>query len=222
MNRKRYLTVLTAVAAVALFLAASCTVNYPPAIDNLEAEAPWIAPLGTVQVTCNASDRENDEIDYEWSAAGGDIDGGGAVVNWIAPEEVGMYDIAVVVSDNLGREDAASIPLIASNGPPPVVQDLIVTTVGHEYLKKTPTGYKVGETYQYNIECIASGTGELVHEWSCTGGNVSGEGSLIIWTAPDMDGEAEVTVKVFDGPGNWVREGIGFEVVCASCEQWWI
>lgn len=223
MNNKRYLAILTIMAAVALLLGASCSVNYKPVITSLKADAPWTAPLDNIQVTCNASDAEGDEINYGWSATGGNISGAGAIVNWMAPEEVGMHDIMVVVSDNLGREVMASITLIASNGPPPVIEDLIVTAIGHPYLKETLTGYKVAKTYEYGIECIASGTGELLYEWSCTGGNISGEGSLITWTAPDTEGDVTVTVKLFDGAGNWVRESVVFEVVrCVSCEQWWI
>jgi hypothetical protein len=218
MNKKRCLVII---AVAVLLLASSCTVNYRPIITSLEAEAPWTAPLSSLQVTCNASDPEGDELSYEWSASGGNITGTGAAVNWIAPEEVGMYDITVVVNDSLGANATGLITLIASNGPPPVIEDLIVTAIGHPYLKETTTGYKVAKTYEYDIECIASDTDELVYEWSCTGGEISGGGSLITWTAPNTEGDVTVTVKVFDGAGNWVRESIVFEVVhCVSCEIW--
>ena len=205
-----------------LLLTSSCNVNYQPVITSLEAEEPgWTAPLGSLQVTCDAEDPEGDELSYEWSTTGGNITGTGPEAIWIAPEEVGMYDITVVVSDSQGREATGLIALIASNGPPPIIEDLIVTAIGHPYLKETTTGYKVAKTYDYEIECIASGTGELIYEWSCTGGNISGEGSLITWTAPDTEGDVTVTVKVFDGLDNWVRESIVFEVVpCKDCVFW--
>lgn len=207
-------------AVVALLSASSCAVNHQPIITSLEAEAPWTTPSGSIQVTCTASDPEGDELSYEWSTTGGNITGTGPEVIWTAPEEVGMYDITVVVSDSQGREAAGLIALIASNGSPPVIEDLIVTAE-HEYLKETTTGYTVAKTYDYDIECIASDTGELVYEWSCAGGNISGEGSLITWTAPDTEGDVTVTVKVFDGAGNWVRKSIVFEVVpCKSCVFW--
>jgi len=221
MNKKRCLVIM---AIAVLLLASSCTVNYQPIITDLEAEAPgWIAPLSSLQVTCNASDPEGDELNYNWSASGGNISGTGAVVNWIAPEEVGMYDITVVVTDSQGGNATGLIALIASKGPPPVIEDLIVTAKGHPYLKKTSTWYKVLKTYDYDIECITSGSGELVYEWSCTGGNISGDGSLIAWTAPNTEVNVivTVTVKVFDGADNWVRKSIVFEVVyCVSCVIW--
>ena len=222
MNKKRCLAIMLIVAAAVLLLTSSCTVNRRPVITSLEAEADWTAPLGSLQVTCDAEDPEGDELSYEWSTDGGDILGMGAVVNWTAPEEVGMYDITVLVSDNQGREATGLIALIASNGTPPIIEDLIVTAIGHPYLKETTTGYKVAKTYDYGIECIATNTsGELVYEWSCDGGEISGEGSMITWTAPNTDGDVTVTVKVFDDLGNWVRKSLAFEVVpCDSCVDW--
>jgi len=222
MNKKGFLAIMVIVAVAMLLLASSCAA---PIITSLESEPNWIAPLDSLQVTCDAEDPEGDELNYEWSASGGNISGTGASVNWIAPEAVGMYDITVVVTNSQGRKDTESIALFASNGPPPIIEDLIVTAKGHEYLKETTTGYKVAKTYDYDIECIASDTdgelGELVYEWSCDGGEISREGPIITWTAPDMAGDVTVTVKVFDDTGNWGRKSIAFEVVaCVSCVFW--
>jgi hypothetical protein len=217
MNKKRCLAIMLIVAAAVLLLASSCTGNRRPVITSLEAEAEWAAPLGSIQVTCTASDFNDDELSYEWSTTGGNITGTGPEVIWTAPEEVGMYDITVVVDDGQGENATGSIELIASNGPPPIIEDLIVTAE-HKYLKEAPIGYKVAKTYPYSINCTASGTPELVYEWSCTGGEISGEGSLITWTAPDTSGDVTVTVKVFDSLGNWVRKSVFFEVVtCSPC-----
>jgi hypothetical protein len=222
MNIKRCLAIM---AAAVLLLASSCTTpaNRRPIITSLEAEAEWTAPLGSLQVTCTASDPDGDELSYEWSTSGGDISGTGAVVNWTAPEEVGMYDITVVVYDGHDGEGARSVTLSVALGTPPIVQSLIVTAKEPKYLKETTTGYKVGKTKEYYIECIASDTdgelGELVYEWSCDGGGISGEGSLLTWTAPDMACDVTITVKVFDSAGNWVKKSIVFKVVsCSSCE----
>jgi hypothetical protein len=204
-----------------LLIASSCTtaVNRPPIIASLEAAAGWTAPLGSLQVTCTASDPDGDELSYEWIATGGSTSGAGHEVIWTAPEEVGMYDITVVVNDGHDGEDTGLLTLIASNGPPPIIENPIVTAKEPKYLKETTTGYKVGKTKEYYIECIASGTGELVYEWSCDGGEIFGEGPMITWTAPDTACDVTVTVKVFDAAGNWVRKSIVFEVVsCSSCE----
>jgi predicted secreted protein len=196
--------------------------NEPPTISSLIADPDWSTPSGTIQVTCTASDPDGDELSYEWSATGGSITGTGAAVNWIAPGEVGMYNITVVVTDSQDGEDTGSIALIASNGPSPVIEDVIVTAKGHPYLKETATGYKVLKTYSYDIECIASNTdgelGELVYEWSCDGGDISGEGSMITWRAPDTEGDVTVTVVVTDVADHIVSKSIILNVVtCPAC-----
>lgn len=219
MNKKGFLVI---VAAAILLMASSCSA---PIITVLEAEPNWTAPLDSLQVTCIASDPEGSELSYEWSTSAGNITGTGPEVIWTAPEEFGIYDITVVVTNSQGRKDTESIALFASNGPPPIIEDLIVTAKGHDYLKETTTGYRAAKLKEYDIECIASdmdGTpGELVYEWSCDGGEISGGGSLITWTAPNTAGDVTVTIKVLDGAGNWVRRSIVFEVVeCVSCVFW--
>ena len=212
---------LAIIAAAVLLSASSCTTvtNRRPIITSLETEAEWTIPLGSLQVTCTASDPDGDELSYEWITTGGDISGKGYEVIWTAPEEVGIYDITVVVDDGHDGKDMGFVTLITSNGPPPIIEDLIVTAIEPKYLKTTTTGYKVGKTKEYYIECVASGMSELVYEWVCTGGNVSGEGSLITWTAPNISGYVTVTVKVFDVVDNWVRKSVVLEVVdCSPCE----
>jgi len=203
-------------AAVVLLLTSSCTGWF---VTGLEAEAEWIAPLGSIGVNCIVSGSDGNELSYTWSANGGSFDGTGAVVDWIAPEQVGMYDITVNITDDQGGQDTASITLIASNGPPPVIEDLIVTAT-HKYLKESPAGYKVGKAQNYSIECVASSntSGNLTYEWSCTGGDINGEGSVINWTAPDEVVTVTVTAKVFDALNNWVRKSVILEVVtCSEC-----
>ena len=193
--------------------------NNPPTITSLVADVNWTLPSGSIQVTCTASDPDGDELSYEWSTTGGDISGIGAVVNWTAPEEVGIYDITVVVNDGQASNDTGSVTIIAATGTLPIIENLNVTAKEPKYLKETSDGYKVGKGKEYYIECISSNTsGELAYEWLCDGGEISGEGSLITWTAPDTSGDVTVKVIVFDVAGNMDSESIVFDVVsCSSC-----
>jgi len=207
-------------AAAVLLLASSCdTANHRPVITSLEAEVDWTAPSSSLNVTCTASDRDGDELSYNWSASGGNITGTGPEVTWTAPEEIGVCDITVVVNDGHDGEDTRSVILIVANGTLPIIENLIVTAKEPKYLKETLTGYKVGKGKEYDIECISSNTsGELVYEWLCDGGEISGEGSTITWTAPNTSGDVTVTVIVFDVEGNMDSENIVFTVVsCSSC-----
>jgi hypothetical protein len=192
--------------------------NEPPTIASLAADADWSTPFGTIQVTCTASDPDHEELSYEWSTTGGNISGTGRVITWTAPEGTGIYHVTVVVKDGYGAEDAKSVALSVATGTPPIIEDLIVTA-DHKYLKKTANGYKVGKTQEFNIECIASNAGdELVYEWSCDGGEISGEGPTVTWTAPDVSGDVTVTVVVTDVADNLVSKSVILEVVsCSAC-----
>lgn len=199
--------------------------NIPPTISSLVADTDWTTPSGSIQVTCTASDHDDDELSYEWSTDGGDISGTGPEVTWTAPEEVGAYDVTVVVKDGYGGEDIGKLPLSVNLGTPPAIEELCVAPEGHKYLRNSSIAgcdYDVWKTKDYNIECIASGTGELVYDWSCTNGEISGEGSTITWTSPSNTlVEITVTVIVSDaGTGNSVGKNIVLQVASCTCGSW--
>ena len=193
--------------------------NKSPTITSLIADADWTLPSGSLQLTCDASDRDGDELSYEWTASGGDISGAGAVVNWTAPQEVGTCNVTVVVTDGYGGEDTWSVILSVATGTPPTIEDLIVIAKEPKYLKTTTTGYMVWKTKEYDIECIVSDTsGGVFYEWSCYDGEISGEGSMITWTAPNKTSvEVTVTVIVSDVAGNRVGKSIVFTVPYCAC-----
>lgn len=195
--------------------------NNPPTIGSLTADAEWTIPSGSVQVTCSASDPDGDELGYEWTANGGDISGAGAVVNWVAPQEVGTYNITVVVKDGYGSSATDSMTISALTGQPPTIEALTITKdrYGHCYLKPYSGGYYVGKEQMYDIECIVADTDiEIFYEWSWTGGDLSGEGSLVTWTAPDTSGYVTVTVTASDVAGHMASNDITLNVVnCSPC-----
>jgi hypothetical protein len=195
--------------------------NTSPAINNLTADADWTLPLGSLNVTCDASDPDGDELSYEWSTDGGDISGTGAVVNWIAPQGVGIYNVTVVVNDGYGGSATTTLPITVAPEQPPIIQELRITNDrdGGCYLKKDSGGYKVGQGKVYDIECIVADTSmELSYEWSCTGGELSGEGSLATWTAPNTTTKVTITVIVSDIARNMASKNLVLSVVgCSPC-----
>jgi hypothetical protein len=197
------------------------TVGSPPVITNLVANRDWITPSGSVQVTCNATDPDGDELTYEWTTTAGNISDTGPVADWTAPQEVGIYDITVVVKDSHGDSATDSLHISVATEQPPIIASLLITKdrYGHCYLKKSGEKYLVGKEQKYDIECIVSNTSmELSYEWSCTGGDLSGEGSLITWTAPNSSVEVTVTVMVSDLAGNMFSKDIILSVVsCSAC-----
>jgi hypothetical protein len=172
-------------------------------------------------VTCNATDPDGDELTYEWTATAGNISGTGSAANWTAPQEVGIYDITVVVKDSHGDSSTDSLHISVATEQPPIIESLRITKdrYGHCYLKQSGEKYLVGKEQNYDIDCIVSNTSmELSYEWSCTDGELSGEGSLITWTAPSSSVEVTVTVMVSDLAGNMFTKNIILSVVsCSHC-----
>jgi len=209
--------------------------NTPPTITSLIADAVWTLPSGSLNVTCDASDPDGDELSYEWTASEGDISGTGAVVNWTAPGEVGIHRITVVVKDGHGSSAIDSLFISVASEQPPIIEALPVTKdrYGHCYLRTYSWGYKVGKGQKYDIECVVADTGievsyewliecknpdTQIYEWPCDGGELSGEGSMITWTAPNRAVDIRVTVTVSDISGNMVSKDISLNVVtCSSC-----
>ncbi len=109
-------------------------------------------------------------------------------------------------------------------GTPPTIEKLVVTPNGHTYLRKSDSpgcDCDVWKTREYDIECIASGTGELVYDWSCTDDEIAGEGSTITWTAPNKTSvKVTLTVIVTDDTGNSVGKEIVFHVPSCTCGSW--
>jgi hypothetical protein len=203
--------------------------NKSPIITSLVADADWITPSGSMQVMCNASDPDGDELNYSWSTDGGDIYGTGVAVNWTAPQEIGAYNITVVVTDAYGGEDVGKLLIYVDLGTPPTVEKLVVTPNGHTFLRKPSLAgcdCDVWKNRDYNVQCIASGTGELVYEWSCDDGDgeiseASEDGSIVTWTAPDKTStEATVMVIVSDATGNSVGKNIVFHIPSCTCGSW--
>jgi len=194
--------------------------NRSPTITGLAADADWTLPSNTLQVTCTASDPDGDELSYEWTASAGDIYGTGEAVNWTAPQEVGIYNVTVVVKDSHGSSDTYLLPISVATEQPPIIEALLVTAE-HCYLKKSGEEYLVGKGQMYDIECVvADASVELLYEWLWTGGNASVEGSMIAWTAPNPSGSVDVTVTVTvsDIAGNMASKNIILNVVnCSPC-----
>lgn len=199
--------------------------NIRPTITSLVVNAGWTTPYGSLEVACDATDKDSDELSYQWTTTGGSISGTGEAVNWTAPKAVGAYTITVVVKDGYGGEDIRKIPVCVNRSTPPTIENLIVTPKGHIYLRRgTAAGsdYDVWVGKGYDIECLASNTtGELFYGWSSTAGNISGEGSTITWSAPNQTSfTATLAVIVSDGAGNSMAKNIVFYVPSCTCGSW--
>jgi len=204
------------------------TANRPPEIDSLTADAMWTLPSGSLKVECNASDPDGHEVSYKWEYDGGEISPiseDGSVITWTAPEEVGEYQITVVVSDGHGGSATETLQVRVVTGQPPIIEALVVTKDrhGHCYLQKASFGYHAGREQVYDVECTASHPDgfDLTYEWEWQKGEVSetsADGSIITWTAPDSSGYVTITVTVSDMAGNTASASVDLNVVaCSVC-----
>jgi hypothetical protein len=213
---------------LATLLIGGCAPNQLPVISNLAVNSEGeIDPGVSYQIECTASDPDEDELSYAWSADGGNISGEGFVVAWTAPEAPGAYIITVQVTD--GRDGEATTQLtvnVVAPNHPPTIENLVVTAE-HSYLKEITEGYttteiayKVLQGKAYEIECIASDPDgdELLFEWSADGGDISGEGAVVTWTAPPQGGEVTIIVTVSDGRDGTATESIVFTVETCPCK----
>jgi hypothetical protein len=89
--------------------------NQPPVIESLTAEWHRLKKASNTPITCVATDPDEDELTYKWSATDdggnpvGSFTGEGDTVTWVAPNNYGNYTITVTVSDGRGGEASDSI-----------------------------------------------------------------------------------------------------------------
>jgi hypothetical protein len=201
MNRKRWLViiVIVAVAVILAILLDTLLANHLPAITSLEANPEKVIPSGSCQIVCNAIDRDGDQLSYNWSASGGEINGDGANISWTAPHAVGSFNVTVTVTDGRGGEVMDYVIIEVRTNKVPTI-----TSVTADAEWTLPSGSIL-------VTCDASDPDgdELSYEWSASGGVISGTGPEATWNAPEDTGMYDITVVVKDGHGaentRWVK-----------------
>jgi len=180
--------------------------NSQPVIKNLEYPN-QIEPSATCAIDCNAFDADGDSLTYQWSALKGTISGQSSSAIWTAPAETGIYTLKVKVSDgNEGKTTAdfiinvAEVPVI--NAPPTIVS----------LIAKPNT---VDQDKPAIIKCVTSDPegDDICYQWEATGGQISGQGDSIMWTAPNSTGSYFISVMITDGFSGKVTEQIPVNVV---------
>ena len=89
--------------------------NHAPVIESLVAEPLVVVQGENATIKCVASDPDGDTLNYEWSAARGNISGQGPVVTWTAPSTCDEYIIKVIVSDIRGSETGEELKIRVKN-----------------------------------------------------------------------------------------------------------
>ena len=202
-SQPKWLASLIILVVAALLIGGCTPANQPPVISSLTANEEQITPAGICQIECIASDPDGDSLSYIWLAGGGNISGEGSIVTWIAPDAPGAYTITVEVTDGRGGEATTQLTInVVAINHPPVIESL---TTGRKKVVKAGTS---------TIQCVASDPDgdELSYIWSAERGNISGEGAMVTWVAPNTHGTYTITVTVADGRGGEASESISIEV----------
>ncbi|GEM_PF-3102049 len=164
--------------------------NNAPVISELISTAVQVAPGGTSDLYCNATDEDGDALSYNWTCTSGTFSGiMTAQKTWTAPAEVGIYTITVYVSDGPSSDnERVNIEVTATPTNPPVIISL------------TATDYSIEPSTTTNLICNATDAdGDvLTYEWTSIGGSIYGANQFAQWTAPAAEGSYIVTCKVSD------------------------
>ncbi len=107
---------------ISLFLFCKCSsgtdpspTNNPPLISSLTAIPDTIFWGNISTLTCTALDPDDDKLIYIWKSVAGTINGMGASINWIAPDNIGNYKITCEVKDGKGGIDSSIINIEVVN-----------------------------------------------------------------------------------------------------------
>jgi len=83
----------------------------PPVIEQIYAEKRKLHPGTTTTMHCDATDINNDLLQYAWSSSGGSFEGEGASISWLAPATEGNYTVKCTVTnkDLLSVSDSLTV-----------------------------------------------------------------------------------------------------------------
>jgi len=169
--------------------------NTPPLILTLDADPGTVAPGGTVELTCNAEDADNDSLTFSWDGAGGAVDDhGDGTATWTAPQPEGQYRISCTVDDGNGGTDTLSVSVTVStsgSAHPPAIRSLTAA----------PAHLNPSETTTLACDAVDANGDALTFTWDAAGGVFTGSGPTVAWRAPETEGTYVIGCTVDDGFG---------------------
>ncbi len=167
--------------------------KYVPRIQALAAEKYEVELSDSIIVYAKAFDKDSGILTYTWSTTGGSISGAGATVKYHAPTTIGNQQVTLIVTDESGNADTASIDLsvVLEINDAPEILDLV----------KSAQYVAPGGSMDVTANAFDSNGDPLTYTWTSTGGSISGSGSTVTWTAPGLEGVYQLTVTVQDNEG---------------------
>ncbi len=177
----------------------------PPEIVSLTSSAAQVSPAGTAALKCEVEHPSPGDLIYTWSPMGGVIHGEGSEVQWIAPDNEGLFRIVLTVDDGLGNTDEGSLTVRVRVNRPPEILAMESRIAADSWI--LPGASVV-------VWCKADDPDgdALTYRWAATEGELFGQGDSVVWVAPDAVGTYWVTVFVSDPHGEESRRAIPITV----------
>ncbi len=179
--------------------------NHAPVIDDIKVDPTVVEPGGSSTIVVTASDPDEDELEFMYSASAGEIIGTGPKVVWSAPTATGKYTISISVTDGELVSGVEKIVITVEGevkNKPPEIDSIIAT----------PQSVASGETVRLYVKAIDPENGKLQYIYKVTDGKISGGGANVTWTAPDVPGGQIIEVSVKDEMGQTDSDEILIDV----------
>ena len=170
-------------------------VNHPPVAScSADKSSVYVESGDTVTVRVQASDPDNDPLNYSWTATGGRVDGTGMEVRWnSAGTAAGTYTITARVDDGRGGTASCSVDVNVEKRPnrPPTMSCSV-----------DRSSVLAGERVRVNAVASDPDNDPLSYSWRANGGQIVGSGASVqLDTTGLAPGRYTVTGRVDDGRG---------------------
>lgn len=180
--------------------------NYSPRIKALAAEKPVLAVNDSTKIYLTAFDQDSPDLNVEWQINSGSFNGEGSVIHWKSNDSVGLHEIKVMIEDEAGQKDSASIfiEVLAEINQAPVIRNIIMDK---SYVHP-------GESIQIMLDVFDPNGDDLEFDWIADNGIITGSESEISWQSPAIQGIFNISVIIRDPEGLqttatipiWVRD----------------
>ncbi len=172
--------------------AVTIPVNHPPVLSGIEVSNYVIPPGGKTTVMADASDPDNDTLEYVYETTGGEIIGEGDQVEYLAPSAGGEYEISVKVSDGEFMSDEKTVEINVDpdmvNSPPRIVE--VVLGINEVV---------IGEKVSITVDARDDDGDDIIYHYRAENGVIIGSGSRVEWEAPSTPGDYDIDIWVSDG-----------------------